>query len=295
MTWATAAACPVKHDPAESCPVTYQPSWASLALRPRPLWFDDAKFGIFLHWGLYSVPAFKSEWYVQNISLIPRCKQLLAAVNTRCLYSDPSLWCTSRPVRHPAVSYFRSNRCLNPTMLTPPSSPTHTQHTHMHIPLLFCRYVKNLNGGQWGSTHADPVPEFVAFHDRVYVVSSHSHAVLNGDHASEYYPLRRSFVCVGAKIGATATSDSRHVPPCSANCNVPFFCFNFFFSFVTYVDLVVDRIRCPGYTTTLHGVGQNSDRGRITRSHGHAFCSPTQVRMLWRQRVKLQRVARVQV
>ena len=91
MTWATSAACPVKHDPAESCPITYLPSWASLALRPRPLWFDDAKFGIFLHWGLYSVPAFKSEWYV-----------------------------------------------------------------------------KNLNGGQWGSTHADPVPEFVAFHDRVY-------------------------------------------------------------------------------------------------------------------------------
>jgi len=31
--------------------------WASIDNRPIPEWFTDAKFGIFIHWGLYSVPA----------------------------------------------------------------------------------------------------------------------------------------------------------------------------------------------------------------------------------------------
>jgi alpha-L-fucosidase len=28
-----------------------------------PNWFRDAKFGIYFHWGVYSVPAYKTEWY----------------------------------------------------------------------------------------------------------------------------------------------------------------------------------------------------------------------------------------
>jgi len=36
---------------------SYQPSWESLDKRPVPGWFADAKFGIFIHWGVYSVPA----------------------------------------------------------------------------------------------------------------------------------------------------------------------------------------------------------------------------------------------
>lgn len=36
----------------------YQPTQQSLRSRPRPEWFDDEKFGIFIHWGLYSVPAY---------------------------------------------------------------------------------------------------------------------------------------------------------------------------------------------------------------------------------------------
>jgi alpha-L-fucosidase len=35
----------------------YQPNWESLDKRPVAPWFEDAKFGIFIHWGLYSVPA----------------------------------------------------------------------------------------------------------------------------------------------------------------------------------------------------------------------------------------------
>ena len=36
--------------------VDYAPTTASLAAHPVPEWFEDAKFGIFIHWGLYSVP-----------------------------------------------------------------------------------------------------------------------------------------------------------------------------------------------------------------------------------------------
>jgi alpha-L-fucosidase len=36
---------------------TYQPAWESLDRRPVPSWFGAAKFGIFIHWGVYSVPA----------------------------------------------------------------------------------------------------------------------------------------------------------------------------------------------------------------------------------------------
>ena len=41
----------------------YSPNWASLDSRPLPSWYDEAKFGIFLHWGVYSVPSFGSEWF----------------------------------------------------------------------------------------------------------------------------------------------------------------------------------------------------------------------------------------
>jgi len=46
----------------------YEPTWESLDSRPVPSWFEDAKFGIFIHWGPYSVPAWApkgvyEEWY----------------------------------------------------------------------------------------------------------------------------------------------------------------------------------------------------------------------------------------
>jgi len=41
----------------------YQPTWESIKSHPRPQWFDDAKLGIFIHWGLYSVPAWaNTNW-----------------------------------------------------------------------------------------------------------------------------------------------------------------------------------------------------------------------------------------
>ena len=53
----------------------YTPDWESLDKRPVPSWFEDAKFGIFIHWGLYSVPVRKSMIFIQpcmaGISLMP--------------------------------------------------------------------------------------------------------------------------------------------------------------------------------------------------------------------------------
>ncbi|MGH9620365.1 MAG: alpha-L-fucosidase, partial [Bryobacteraceae bacterium] len=41
----------------------FQVSADSLSLYNVPTWYRDAKFGIFIHWGVFSVPAHKSEWY----------------------------------------------------------------------------------------------------------------------------------------------------------------------------------------------------------------------------------------
>ncbi len=40
------------------CHAQYQPNWDSIDSRPLPSWYDQAKFGIFMHWGVYSVPSY---------------------------------------------------------------------------------------------------------------------------------------------------------------------------------------------------------------------------------------------
>ncbi|XP_041623836.1 tissue alpha-L-fucosidase [Vulpes lagopus] len=44
-------------------PRRYTPDWQSLDSRPLPDWFDKAKFGVFVHWGVFAVPAWGSEWF----------------------------------------------------------------------------------------------------------------------------------------------------------------------------------------------------------------------------------------
>lgn len=56
---------------------TYQPEWSSLDSRDMPEWYNDAKFGIFIHWGVFSVPAWRkidnslfgsyAEWYYASV------------------------------------------------------------------------------------------------------------------------------------------------------------------------------------------------------------------------------------
>ncbi len=45
----------------------FRPDWESLEKYQVPDWYKDAKFGIFIHWGVYSVPAFGSEWYPREM------------------------------------------------------------------------------------------------------------------------------------------------------------------------------------------------------------------------------------
>src|SRR5688572_24159968 len=49
-------------------PVTkYEPNWESLDARPLPAWYDQSKIGIFIHWGVFSVPSYGSEWFWHNL------------------------------------------------------------------------------------------------------------------------------------------------------------------------------------------------------------------------------------
>ena len=45
----------------------YSDSWDSLCEHPTPKWYEKGKFGIFIHWGPYCVPAFGNEWYPRNM------------------------------------------------------------------------------------------------------------------------------------------------------------------------------------------------------------------------------------
>lgn len=45
----------------------YQATWESLDKYSVPDWYRDAKFGIFIHWGVYSVPAYKDAWYPNDM------------------------------------------------------------------------------------------------------------------------------------------------------------------------------------------------------------------------------------
>lgn len=53
--------------PGSKLRVVYEPTWESLKQHDTPEWFRDAKFGIYFHWGAYSVPAFGTEWYPRNM------------------------------------------------------------------------------------------------------------------------------------------------------------------------------------------------------------------------------------
>ncbi|XP_054855081.1 tissue alpha-L-fucosidase [Eublepharis macularius] len=57
------AARPAACQASPASPPRYSPDWASLDARPLPGWFDAAKVGVFLHWGVFAVPAWGSEWF----------------------------------------------------------------------------------------------------------------------------------------------------------------------------------------------------------------------------------------
>jgi len=68
---------------------TYVPTWASVDQHtPAPEWFQDAKFGIYFHWGAFSVPAYDSEWYPRNMYISGTAAQNHHVAT----YGDPSVW-----------------------------------------------------------------------------------------------------------------------------------------------------------------------------------------------------------
>ena len=67
-------------------PETYEPEWMSLRRHPVPKWFQDAKFGIFIHWGLYSVPAWA-----------PTLKGPKQEIDWAQFMADPRRWFRENP------------------------------------------------------------------------------------------------------------------------------------------------------------------------------------------------------
>jgi alpha-L-fucosidase len=74
---------------ATSGPSSYTASWSSVDQHPpAPEWFQDAKFGIYFHWGVFSVPAYSNEWYPRRMYIGgDACNSHHIAT-----YGDPSAW-----------------------------------------------------------------------------------------------------------------------------------------------------------------------------------------------------------
>jgi alpha-L-fucosidase len=67
----------------------FEPTFESLGKsNPVPEWFKDAKFGIYFHWGVYSVPAFANEWYPRTM-FIKGSAENKHHIET---YGEPSQW-----------------------------------------------------------------------------------------------------------------------------------------------------------------------------------------------------------
>ncbi|MBB2746989.1 UNVERIFIED_ORG: alpha-L-fucosidase [Microbispora rosea subsp. rosea] len=74
---------------ASAAPTTYQPTWASVDQHPAaPEWFQDAKFGIYFHWGAFATPVYGSEWYPRNMYVGGSNENN----HHKSVYGDPSTW-----------------------------------------------------------------------------------------------------------------------------------------------------------------------------------------------------------
>ncbi len=70
-------------------PGSYTPTWSSVDQHPPAAeWFQDAKFGIYFHWGVFSVPAFGNEWYPRNMYVSGSTENN----HHKAVYGDPSAW-----------------------------------------------------------------------------------------------------------------------------------------------------------------------------------------------------------
>jgi alpha-L-fucosidase len=87
----------------EETPITYQADKASLNAHPVPTWFQDAKFGVFIHWGLYSVPGFAPEGTFSD---------LLRTDYERAIVLNPyaeQYWNAIKDPRTPSAEFHRTH------------------------------------------------------------------------------------------------------------------------------------------------------------------------------------------
>jgi len=64
-------ACVAQEKVKSKSATAFTADWESLGKHtPAPEWFRDAKFGIYFHWGVYSVPAYHNEWYPRNMHIL---------------------------------------------------------------------------------------------------------------------------------------------------------------------------------------------------------------------------------
>ncbi len=77
VVWMVALACSLalwEDGVAQEADQAGAPTWEQLRARPYPQWFQDAKLGIFIHWGVYSVPAYSGkeqygEWFLRGLQV----------------------------------------------------------------------------------------------------------------------------------------------------------------------------------------------------------------------------------
>ena len=143
----------------------YDTSFASLDKRPVPAWFEDAKFGIFIHWGPYSVPAWSpkgsyAEWYQRWLkekktygNLRPGAKEIWQ--HHAEVYGADAATTSSGRISRPMTSILpigpASSRTQGPdTWSSPPSTTTASRSGHRPKPTeagaspgAACRQAKN--------------------------------------------------------------------------------------------------------------------------------------------------------
>ena len=84
----------------------YLPDWSSLDKRPLPTWYDEAKLGIFIHWGVFSVPSFGSEWFDTFIFCDKYVSHMSMCLLNSCLRSDQVLVELAGSTADPALCGF---------------------------------------------------------------------------------------------------------------------------------------------------------------------------------------------
>ena len=129
-------------------PKKYEPNWMILKRHPVPEWFQDAKLGIFIHWGLYSVPAWAPTLRKADMKELDWAK----------LIAQPGWWFKNNPY---AEWYLNTMKIKD--------SPTWKHHVETYganfdyldfIPT-FNRDVQNWNPDEWAELFKEAGARYV--------------------------------------------------------------------------------------------------------------------------------------